>query len=64
MIQELNIGGSIVIAALEEACGAKKAKIQDLYKNLGDLGINIYAFLHSSASLLFIYFFPFLVMIG
>nr|GMD51989.1 DNA ligase 6 isoform X1 [Ipomoea batatas] len=35
---ELNIGGSIVIAALEEACGAKKAKIQDLYKNLGDLG--------------------------
>lgn len=54
MIQELNIGGSIVIAALEEACGAKKAKIQDLYKNLGDLGINIYDFLHSLASFFFL----------
>ncbi|KAJ9562234.1 hypothetical protein OSB04_007394 [Centaurea solstitialis] len=35
---ELNIGGSIVTAALEEACGTNKTKIRDLYNSLGDLG--------------------------
>lgn len=35
---ELNIGGSIVVAALEEACGTKKSKINNLYISLGDLG--------------------------
>lgn len=35
---ELNIGGSIVIAALEEACGTNRSKIRDLYNSLGDLG--------------------------
>ncbi|KAL6993986.1 Ligase [Sarracenia purpurea var. burkii] len=36
--KELNIGGSIVVAALEEACGANKSKIKELYNSLGDLG--------------------------
>lgn len=36
--KELNIGGSIVVAALEEACGAKRSKIKELYDSLGDLG--------------------------
>ncbi|XP_073139252.1 DNA ligase 6 isoform X2 [Henckelia pumila] len=35
---ELNIGGSIVVAALEEVCGTKKSKISNLYNSLGDLG--------------------------
>ncbi|KAI3451800.1 hypothetical protein Pfo_008465 [Paulownia fortunei] len=35
---ELNIGGSIVIAALEEACGTNRSKIRNLYNSLGDLG--------------------------
>ncbi|KAL0450046.1 UNVERIFIED_CONTAM: DNA ligase 6 [Sesamum latifolium] len=35
---ELNIGGSIVVAALEEACGTSRAKISNLYNSLGDLG--------------------------
>ncbi|XP_055805079.1 DNA ligase 6-like isoform X1 [Solanum dulcamara] len=35
---ELNIGGSIVVAALEEACGTKKSKLRELYNSLGDLG--------------------------
>lgn len=35
---ELNIGGSIVVSALEEACGTNKFKIRDLYNSLGDLG--------------------------
>lgn len=38
MLQELNIGGSIVVAALEEACGTKRSKIKELYDSLGDLG--------------------------
>ncbi|XP_058179311.1 DNA ligase 6 isoform X1 [Rhododendron vialii] len=36
--KELNIGGSIVVAALEEACGTKRSKIKELYDSLGDLG--------------------------
>ncbi|KAM7529810.1 hypothetical protein LguiB_033220 [Lonicera macranthoides] len=35
---ELNIGGSIVVAALEEACGTSRSRIRDLYNSLGDLG--------------------------
>ncbi|KAD4888374.1 hypothetical protein E3N88_20447 [Mikania micrantha] len=35
---ELNIGASVVSAALVEACGTNKSKIRDLYNNLGDLG--------------------------
>ncbi|KAK9271968.1 hypothetical protein L1049_002335 [Liquidambar formosana] len=35
---ELNIGGSLVTAALEEACGTNRSKIRDLYNSLGDLG--------------------------
>ncbi|XP_058087232.1 DNA ligase 6 [Magnolia sinica] len=35
---ELNIGGSLVSAALEEACGTNRSKIRDMYNNLGDLG--------------------------
>ncbi|CAA0839643.1 DNA LIGASE 6 [Striga hermonthica] len=35
---ELNIGGSIVEAALEEACGTNRSKIRNLYSRLGDLG--------------------------
>lgn len=39
MMQELNIGESVVKAALEEACGTNKSKIQDLSDKLGDLGM-------------------------
>ncbi|KAM0032417.1 putative DNA ligase (ATP) [Helianthus debilis subsp. tardiflorus] len=35
---ELNIGGSVVTAAIEEACGTNRSKIRDLYNSLGDLG--------------------------
>ncbi|XP_047954585.1 DNA ligase 6 [Salvia hispanica] len=35
---ELNIGGGIVVSALEEACGTNKSKIKNLYDSLGDLG--------------------------
>ncbi|WOH10273.1 hypothetical protein DCAR_0729740 [Daucus carota subsp. sativus] len=35
---ELNIGGSIIVSALEETCGANKSKIRTMYNNLGDLG--------------------------
>ncbi|XP_027153946.1 DNA ligase 6 [Coffea eugenioides] len=35
---ELNIGGSIVVAALEDACGTNKSRVRDLYNSLGDLG--------------------------
>ncbi|XP_020522813.1 DNA ligase 6, partial [Amborella trichopoda] len=35
---ELNIGGSMVSSAIKEACGTNKAKIQELYNTLGDLG--------------------------
>ncbi|KAJ0971603.1 hypothetical protein J5N97_019562 [Dioscorea zingiberensis] len=35
---ELNIGGNLVVAALEEACGANKSKIREMYNAVGDLG--------------------------
>lgn len=35
---ELNIGASIVVSALEEACGTNRSKISNLYNSLGDLG--------------------------
>ncbi|XP_050227399.1 DNA ligase 6 isoform X2 [Mercurialis annua] len=35
---ELNIGGSLVTSALEEACGTNRSKIRDMYNSLGDLG--------------------------
>ncbi|KAM7278267.1 hypothetical protein ACFE04_005401 [Oxalis oulophora] len=38
MAQELNIGGSLVTSALEEACGTSKTKIRDMYNKCGDLG--------------------------
>lgn len=37
-MQELNIGGSVVTAALEEACGVSRSKITEMYNELGDLG--------------------------
>ena len=37
-MQELNIGGSIVAAALEEACGTNRSKIREMYNKFGDLG--------------------------
>lgn len=43
--QELNIGGSIVVAALEDACGTNKSKVRDLYNSLGDLGMKVIFFL-------------------
>ncbi|KAK7295752.1 hypothetical protein RJT34_18664 [Clitoria ternatea] len=36
--KELNIGGSLVTAALEEACGTNRLKIREMYNKLGDLG--------------------------
>lgn len=38
LIQELNIGGSLVTSALEDACGTSRSKIRDMYNELGDLG--------------------------
>ncbi|KAL6529949.1 hypothetical protein OROMI_028594 [Orobanche minor] len=35
---ELNIGTSVVEAALEEACGTSRSKLRNLYNSLGDLG--------------------------
>ncbi|RWR93909.1 DNA repair metallo-beta-lactamase [Cinnamomum micranthum f. kanehirae] len=35
---ELNIGGSLVSSALEEACGTNRSKIREMYNNIGDLG--------------------------
>lgn len=35
---ELNIGGSLVASALEEACGTNRAKIREMHNILGDLG--------------------------
>ncbi|KAL9231305.1 hypothetical protein vseg_006547 [Gypsophila vaccaria] len=35
---ELNIGGSLVTSAIEEACGTNRGKLKDLYNTLGDLG--------------------------
>lgn len=39
MMQELNIGGSTVVAALEEVCGTTKSRINNLYNTHGDLGM-------------------------
>ncbi|KAL2896308.1 DNA ligase 6 [Bienertia sinuspersici] len=36
--EELNIGGSLVASALEEACGTNRAKIREMYNTYGDLG--------------------------
>ncbi|XP_022771969.1 DNA ligase 6 isoform X3 [Durio zibethinus] len=35
---ELNLGGSLVTSALEEACGTSRSKIRDMYNDMGDLG--------------------------
>jgi len=35
---ELNIGGSLVVTALEESLGTSRSKIQEMYKTYGDLG--------------------------
>lgn len=37
-MQELNIGGSLVTTALEEACGTNRLKIREMYNKFGDLG--------------------------
>lgn len=38
LMQELNIGGSLVTGALEEVCGTSKSKIREMYNSFGDLG--------------------------
>ncbi|CAL9159626.1 unnamed protein product [Musa hybrid cultivar] len=35
---ELNVGGSLVVTALEEACGMNRSRIKEMYNTLGDLG--------------------------
>ncbi|KAE8668933.1 hypothetical protein F3Y22_tig00112281pilonHSYRG00191 [Hibiscus syriacus] len=35
---ELNISGSLVTSALEEACGTNRSKIRDMHNDMGDLG--------------------------
>ncbi|GAV87473.1 DNA_ligase_A_M domain-containing protein/DNA_ligase_A_N domain-containing protein/DNA_ligase_A_C domain-containing protein/DRMBL domain-containing protein/Lactamase_B_2 domain-containing protein [Cephalotus follicularis] len=35
---ELNIGGSLVASAIEEACGTSRSKIREMYNSFGDLG--------------------------
>ena len=37
-MQELNIGGSLVASAVEEACGTSRLKVREMYNDLGDLG--------------------------
>ncbi|KAK7340918.1 hypothetical protein VNO77_21636 [Canavalia gladiata] len=36
--KELNIGGSLVTSALEDACGTNRLKIREMYNKFGDLG--------------------------
>ncbi|KAB5560947.1 hypothetical protein DKX38_005904 [Salix brachista] len=36
---ELNIGGTLVTSALEEACGTNRSKIREMYSSMGDLDI-------------------------
>jgi len=38
-LQDLNIGGSIVAAAISEATGTPRAKLRDMYNTMGDLGM-------------------------
>lgn len=38
MIQELNIGGSLVTSAVEEVCGTNRSRLREMYNDLGDLG--------------------------
>lgn len=54
VIQELNIGASIVVAALEEACGTNRSKISNLYNSLGDLGMPV--ILSMNCNILLYYF--------
>ncbi|KFK41071.1 hypothetical protein AALP_AA2G081800 [Arabis alpina] len=35
---ELNIGGSLISSALEEACGISRSTMREMYNNMGDLG--------------------------
>ncbi|WOK98011.1 DNA ligase 6 isoform X1 [Canna indica] len=35
---ELNVGGSLVVTALEEACGTSRSRIKEMYNTFGDLG--------------------------
>ncbi|EOA33487.1 hypothetical protein CARUB_v10019664mg [Capsella rubella] len=35
---ELNIGGSLISSALEEACGINRSTVRDMYNSMGDLG--------------------------
>ncbi|XP_074284712.1 DNA ligase 6 isoform X2 [Silene latifolia] len=35
---ELNIGGSLISSAIEEACGTNRVKIREMYNTYGDLG--------------------------
>lgn len=35
---DLNIGGSTVIAAIEDAFGTSKSRLKEMYNNMGDLG--------------------------
>ncbi|CAN6445852.1 unnamed protein product [Victoria cruziana] len=35
---EMNVGSSLVVSAIEEACGTSKARIKEMYNSLGDLG--------------------------
>lgn len=47
MLQELNIGGSLVTSALEEACGTNRSKLREMYNKFGDLGSNKFLFFFS-----------------
>ena len=38
MVQELNVGGSIVTTAMDDACRTRRSKIMAMYNSLGDLG--------------------------
>jgi len=38
-LQDLNIGGSIVAAAISEATGTPRAKLREMYNNMRDLGM-------------------------
>ena len=37
-VQDLNVGGSIVSAAITDVTGTQKTKIKEMYNMMGDLG--------------------------
>ena len=55
-MQDLNVGGSVVSAAITDVTGTQKTKIKEMYNTMGDLGTkryfaNSYVYLKWSCSI-------------